>query len=55
MTPDKDIGEGWFLYRGEVMPAEAGRFGFNVRILPYHPLLLDAHSLGLIHWAGEGA
>ena len=51
MTPDKDLGDGWHLYRGEVLPPEAGRFGFTVRILPHHPLLLDAHALGLLHWA----
>jgi len=51
MTAEKDLGEGWHLYRGEVMPPEAGRFGFTVRILPHHPLLLDAHALGLLHWA----
>jgi starch phosphorylase len=28
-----------------------GKFGFTVRILPHHPLLRDAHSLGLIFWA----
>jgi len=53
MSPEKDLGEGWHLYRGEVMPTEAGRFGFTVRILPHHPLLLDSHALGLLHWATE--
>jgi starch phosphorylase len=24
-----------------------------VRILPHHPLLRDAHSLGLIFWADQ--
>ncbi len=45
-TPD-----GWNVYVGEINPTEAGRFGFTVRILPHHPLLLDSHSLGLIRWA----
>ena len=45
-TPD-----GWYIYTGEIHPTEAGRFGFTVRILPHHPLLLDSHSLGLIRWA----
>ena len=53
MSPEKDLGDGWHLYRGEVLPAEAGRFGFTVRILPHHPLLLDSHALGLLHWATE--
>jgi len=51
MAQEKDLGDGWHLYRGEVMPPEAGRFGFTVRILPHHPLLMDSHALGLIHWA----
>ncbi|EGJ48519.1 alpha-glucan family phosphorylase [Desulfocurvibacter africanus] len=42
--------DGWHLYRGQTMPGEAGRFGFTMRILPHHPLLLDPHSLGLIRW-----
>ncbi len=53
MVSEKDLGDGWHLYRGEVLPAEAGRFGFTVRILPHHPLLLDAHALGLLHWAAD--
>ncbi len=51
MTPEEDLGAGWHLYQGEVLPSEAGRFGYTVRILPHHELLLDPHSLGLIHWA----
>jgi len=43
--------EGVSTYKGEAKAAEAGRFGFTVRILPHHPLLLDPHSLGLIRWA----
>jgi len=45
-TPD-----GWQIYTGKIQPTEAGRFGYTVRILPHHPLLLDSHSLGLIRWA----
>ncbi|SDL14670.1 starch phosphorylase [Maridesulfovibrio ferrireducens] len=51
MTPEESLGAGWHLYQGEVLPSEAGRFGYTVRILPHHELLLDPHSLGLIHWA----
>ncbi|MBF0481764.1 MAG: alpha-glucan family phosphorylase [Desulfovibrionaceae bacterium] len=43
--------DGWSVYKGSAKAAEAGRFGFTVRILPHHPLLLDPHSLGLIRWA----
>lgn len=51
MRPVENMENGWTVYVGEVQPAEAGRFGFTVRILPHHPLLLDSHSLGLIRWA----
>ena len=51
MTQKEDMGGGWHAYQGEVLPHEAGRFGYTVRILPRHELLLDPHSLGLIHWA----
>ena len=43
--------EGWILYEGKVESVSTGRFGYTVRILPHHPLLLDPHCLGLIHWA----
>ena len=45
------LDDGWHLYRGSVAPLHSGKFGYTVRILPSHPLLLDPHSLGLIHWA----
>ena len=54
MQPSGALQDGWQEFRGEVMPIEAGRFGFTVRILPHHPLLLDSHSLGLIKWADQG-
>ncbi|MFP4657544.1 MAG: alpha-glucan family phosphorylase [Desulfonatronovibrionaceae bacterium] len=47
-TPD-----GWKVYSGKVAPDFTGRFGYTVRALPYHPLLLDPHCLGLICWASE--
>ncbi|NCC25549.1 MAG: glycosyltransferase family 1 protein [Deltaproteobacteria bacterium] len=46
VTPD-----GWRIYAGKLRPDNSGRYGFTVRVLPHHPLLLDPHSLGLIHWA----
>ncbi len=51
MKPVSTTGNGWHVFKGDIMPLEAGRFGFTVRILPHHPLLLDSHSLGLIRWA----
>ena len=51
MTKVGATDDGWLTYAGEVSPDLTGKFGFTVRILPHHPLLLDPHSLGLIHWA----
>jgi starch phosphorylase len=38
------------VFRGEIPCAEVGRFGFRVRVLPFHPLLSNPFSLGLILW-----
>jgi len=51
MTPTSQTPDGWHVFTGTVAAGEPGRFGFTVRILPSHPLLLDPHSLGLIRWA----
>jgi glycogen phosphorylase len=51
MEMAETLDDGWFRYKGSFSPDAPGRFGFTVRMLPNHPLLLDPHSLGLIHWA----
>lgn len=51
MEKVKTLGDGWYKYSGDFTPDTPGRFGYTVRMLPSHPLLLDPHSLGLIHWA----
>lgn len=51
MEAEGTTSDGWHIFRGETDPQDAGRFGFTVRIVPRHPLLLDPHSLGLISWA----
>ena len=51
MDKKESIGENWVVYEGRVRSVATGRFGYTVRILPHHPLLLDPHCLGLIHWA----
>ncbi len=53
MAIREELGDGWWLFGGEVRASEAGRFGFTVRVMPHHPLLLDPHSLGLTHWAED--
>ncbi|MCG8532444.1 MAG: alpha-glucan family phosphorylase [Desulfovibrionales bacterium] len=43
--------EGWQHFEGIVAPKKPGRFGYTIRIIPQHPLLIDPRSLGLIRWA----
>lgn len=38
------------IFKGEIPCHEVGRFGFKIRILPSHPLLPNAYSLGLLLW-----
>jgi starch phosphorylase len=37
-------------YKGEIPCQRVGRFGFKIRILPSHPLLVNPYSMGLIRW-----
>lgn len=40
-----------YLYRGEINCKDTGQFGFTLRILPKHPMLINQFELGLIRWA----
>ncbi|MDP9292181.1 MAG: alpha-glucan phosphorylase, partial [Verrucomicrobiota bacterium] len=42
---------GDYLYRGTIRASESGAYGFNVRVIPKHPNLTQAHELRLITWA----
>lgn len=42
-----------YKYKGEIPCDTTGHFGFTLRILPDHPLLINAFELGLIKWAGN--
>ncbi len=53
LAPEGQAKDGWQLFSGKIEPMQAGRFGFTVRVLPYHALMLDPLSLGLIHWAPD--
>ncbi len=37
-------------FRGGIPCQSAGRFGYRIRILPFHPLLSNPYSMGLILW-----
>ncbi len=40
-----------YKYSGEIECIETGNFGFTLRILPKHDLLINKFELGLIRWA----
>jgi len=40
-----------YIYRGEINCKNTGQFGFTLRLLPKHPLLINQFELGLIRWA----
>ncbi len=41
---------GSYLFEGSVAPQDTGEFALNIRVLPTHPLLTQAHELRLIRW-----
>lgn len=45
------LGKGAYLFRGAIPASESGVYGFNVRVIPMHPILAQAHELRLITWA----
>jgi starch phosphorylase len=40
-----------FIYRGDIDCKETGQYGYTLRILPKHKLLINQFELGLIRWA----
>ncbi|MEY2460894.1 MAG: glycogen phosphorylase, partial [Acidimicrobiaceae bacterium] len=50
MHPVTDAG-GTMRYRGAFTCGQAGRYGFTVRVVPCHPLLVTPVELGRIAWA----
>ena len=51
LTESKKDANGNHLYRGTIQAPESGAYGFNVRVIPTHPSLTQAHELRLITWA----
>ncbi len=42
--------QGAYVYKGAVPATESGSYGLNVRVIPTHPDLVQAHELRLIAW-----
>ena len=38
-------------YTGTIHFHTSGRFGYAIRVLPAHPLLISRHEMGLAQWA----
>ncbi len=50
MTTDGASGEDGHVYRATVPFKESGKFGFLLRIMPRHPLLVHSADMGLVVW-----
>ncbi|MEP6956595.1 MAG: alpha-glucan family phosphorylase, partial [Chthoniobacterales bacterium] len=46
----KKVDENNYLYTGAIPARESGSYGLNVRVIPTHPNLTQAHELRLITW-----
>lgn len=51
MRPQGEMRDGWQSYAGQLPAVDSGRFGFNIRAVPEHPLLPKQPFFGLIKWA----
>ena len=47
----KKVDDGNHLYIGEIPATDSGSYGLNVRVIPTHPNMTQAHELRLITWA----
>ncbi len=47
----KKLEDGAYLYTGTIPAHESGSYGLNLRVIPTHPNLIQAHELRLITWA----
>lgn len=48
---DRRVEGGDYIYTGEIPADDSGSYGLNVRVIPTHPHLIQAHELRLITWA----
>ena len=47
----KGENDGVYRFSGMIPASESGSYGFNVRVIPTHPHLVQDHELRLITWA----
>ena len=48
---EKGGDNGVYRFSGMIPATESGSYGFNVRVIPTHPNLVQEHELRLITWA----
>jgi starch phosphorylase len=48
---EKEETAGWFRFTGDITSSDSGSYGFNLRVIPTHPHLIQDHELRLITWA----
>jgi starch phosphorylase len=51
MTPGRESRSDAMRYRGTFSCDRAGRYGFTVRVVPCHPLVVTPVELGRVAWA----
>ncbi len=47
---EEDLNSGIHKYEGSIVTQSTGEFGYTLRILPKHPLLINQFELGVIKW-----
>jgi starch phosphorylase len=45
--------EGCYHYQATLDNTDAGNLGITVRVVPYHPLMGNRYSLGLVAWGSR--
>jgi len=51
LTIESRLHDGNYVFSGFIPAAESGTYGLNIRVIPTHPHLTQAHELRLITWA----
>ena len=50
----EEMGDGRHVYHGSISCEQSGRFGYLVRVLPWHLGLRDSFALELMRWIDTG-